>query len=169
VTRGGARHRSASSSPPPPPRRHCSRAMGWPGRCDPQRGRLKNSQTCWWHTRSGSVCGEAYACGWQRETAAVGGEIWSGLRRGGDQVMTRIDPVGRYISRSMRAGCGRLYRGWGAGGPIVYLVCAKKKHIQPANRLGRRDADRFAGSARVALRQPPAALPSPNGCSSLRY
>jgi hypothetical protein len=77
------------------------------------------------------VRGEAYACGWQRETAAVGGEIWRGFRRGGDQVMTRIDPVGRYISRSMRAGCGRLYRGWGAGGPIVYLVCAKKNTFNP--------------------------------------
>jgi hypothetical protein len=85
-----------------------------------------------------------------------GGKSGRGLRRGGDRFATRIDPLNRYVSRSMRTGCGSLHRGWGPvdGGRRPNSVSDPcKKRPSTRKSLGRREARRFAVSARVALSQ----------------
>jgi hypothetical protein len=47
-----------------------------------------------------------------RNCDSEGGD-WEGIAARGDQFTTRIDPIDRDISRSMRAGWGRLHRVWG--------------------------------------------------------
>jgi hypothetical protein len=104
---------------------------------------------------AGRICARCGLCVRPATSNCGGrGKFERGLWRGEDQFTTRIDPLDRYKSRSMRAGCGRMHHRWGPTGR--YCVCSvQKKGLGSTNRLGRRDAGRFAVSAvsaRVALR-----------------
>jgi hypothetical protein len=62
-----------------------------------------------------------------------GAEKGRGKRRGRDRFWTRIDPIERYISRSMLAGWGRLKPRWGAVGRCG--VCYARK-LAPNPQIG---------------------------------
>jgi hypothetical protein len=90
---------------------------------------------------------------------AAGGEQLQ--RRGGDsegkaaRARRGLDPhrPHRLLYIAVDAGqMGAPASAMGAGGPMTYLLCAKKGS-QPANRVGRRDAGWDTVSARVALRR----------------
>jgi hypothetical protein len=78
-----------------------------------------------------------------------GGGIGRGLRRGGDQVTTRIDPLDRYILRSMRAGCAACIADGGRRADAVSDRCEKRPPTRKLARAAR--CGRDEGSARVAL------------------
>jgi hypothetical protein len=62
--------------------------------------------------------------GLQPTASNCGGEaeMQRGMRQGGDQFWTRIDPINRYISQSMRAPATAM----GPGRPMRDLFCTKK-------------------------------------------